>query len=123
MIRDVMPLTLRTDTTGGGLVAVPFLHRNTTVPVQQTVTFTPTSDNQTNIQLLVCEGERIMVKDNNLLGKFQLGGFTPGPRGVPQIEVTFEIDENGILSTSACEKTAGIKNRITITSDDGRSVP
>ncbi|HEX8712320.1 MAG TPA: molecular chaperone DnaK [Terracidiphilus sp.] len=119
LLLDVTPLTLAIETLGG--VATPMIPRNTTIPTKKTETFSTAADNQTEVEVHVLQGERPMAGQNRTLGKFKLGGIPPAPRGMPQIEVTFDIDANGILNVTAKDNATGKDTRITITSSSGLS--
>jgi molecular chaperone DnaK len=119
LLLDVTPLTLAIETLGG--VATQMIQRNTTIPTKKTETFSTAADSQTEVEVHVLQGERPLAAQNRTLGKFKLGGIMPAPRGVPQIEVTFDIDANGILNVTAKDNATGKDTRITITSSSGLS--
>jgi molecular chaperone DnaK len=119
LLLDVTPLTLSIETMGG--VATPMIQRNTTIPTKKTETFSTAADSQTEVEVHVLQGERPMAAQNRTLGKFKLSGIPPAPRGVPQIEVTFDIDANGILNVTAKDNATGKDQKITITSSSGLS--
>jgi molecular chaperone DnaK len=119
LLLDVTPLTLSIETMGS--VATSMIARNTTIPTKKTETFSTAADNQTEVEVHVMQGERPMAAQNRTLGKFKLGGIPPAPRGMPQIEVTFDIDANGILNVTAKDKATNKDAKITITSSSGLS--
>jgi len=119
LLLDVTPLTLSIETMGG--VATPLIERNTTIPVKKAQVFSTAADGQTQVEIHVIQGERPMAADNKTLGKFILDGIPPAPRGVPQIEVAFDIDANGILNVSATDKATSRAQHITITASSGLS--
>jgi molecular chaperone DnaK len=119
LLLDVTPLTLSIETLGG--VSTPMIPRNTTIPTKKTETFSTAADNQTSVEVHVLQGERPMAGQNRTLGKFHLTGLPPAPRGLPQIEVTFDIDANGILNVTAKDNATGKDQKITITSSSGLS--
>jgi molecular chaperone DnaK len=117
LLLDVTPLTLGVETLGG--VATPLITRNTTIPARRKETFTTAADNQTEVEIVVFQGERPMARDNKLLGTFKLMGLPPAPRGIPQIEVSFDIDANGILNVHAKDMATSKEQGITITASSG----
>jgi molecular chaperone DnaK len=119
VLLDVTPLTLGIETMGG--VMTPLITRNTTVPTQKAELFTTAADNQNSVDIHVLQGERPMAAENKTIGRFKLDGLLPAPRGVPQIEVTFDIDANGILNVTAHDKGTGKQQKITITASSGLS--
>jgi molecular chaperone DnaK len=119
LLLDVTPLTLAIETLGG--VATQMIPRNTTIPTRKTETFSTAADSQTSVEVHVLQGERPLARDNRTLGKFHLTGIPPAPRGIPQIEVTFDIDANGILNVAAKDRATGKDQKITITSSSGLS--
>lgn len=119
LLLDVTPLTLGVETLGG--VATPMIERNTTIPISKTQVYSTAADNQTQVEIHVVQGERPLAADNKSLGRFILDGLPPAPRGIPQIEVTFDIDANGILNVSARDKATGREQKITITASSGLS--
>jgi len=117
LLLDVTPLSLGIETLGG--VTTKLIERNTTIPTRKSEIFTTAADNQTSVEIHVLQGERDMAKDNRTIGRFQLVGLPPAPRGVPQVEVTFDIDANGIVNVSAKDLGTGKEQKITITASSG----
>jgi len=117
LLLDVTPLSLGIETLGG--VSTSLIQRNTTIPTNKSEVFSTAADNQTSVEVHVLQGERPLARDNRTLGKFHLAGLPPAPRGIPQIEVTFDIDANGIVNVSAKDRGTGKEQRITITSSSG----
>jgi molecular chaperone DnaK len=119
LLLDVTPLSLGVETLGG--VMTKLIERNTTIPARKSEIFSTAEDNQTSVEIHVLQGERELARDNKSLGRFRLEGIAPAPRGVPQIEVTFDIDANGILNVTARDKATGREQKITITATSGLS--
>lgn len=119
ILLDVCPLTLGIETAGG--VMTPLIKRNTTIPTKKSQVFSTYADNQTQVKIKIYQGERAMTRDCDALGEFDLAGIPPMPRGVPQIEIAYDVDANGILNVTAAEKSTGKSNKITITNDKSRS--
>jgi molecular chaperone DnaK len=119
VLLDVTPLTLGVETLGG--VMTPIIDRNTTIPTSKSQVFSTAADGQTSVEIHILQGERTMSADNRTLGRFHLEGIPPAPRGIPQIEVTFDIDANGILNVSAKDKGTGHEQKITVTASSGLS--
>ena len=119
LLLDVTPLSLGIETLGG--VMTTLIPRNTTIPTRKSETFSTAADNQTSVEVHVVQGERPLARDNRTLGKFHLIGLPPAPRGIPQVEVTFDIDANGIVNVSAKDRGTGQEQKITITASSGLS--